>query len=142
MEKLAIIGNITADAVIRDVNGKHVINFNVAVNKKYTNKDGQKIEKATFYKCAIWRDNTTIAQYIKKGDRIYVEGNPEVETYQNKNGETIANIKINIRGEVVLLGDARKKENETTESAPSQEASHEAENVLVPNAGGNDDLPF
>lgn len=136
MKKLSIIGNITADAVIRDVNSKKVINFSVAVNEKYTDKNGQKVEKATtFFKCAIWRDNTNIAQYIRKGDKIFIEGSPEVETYQNKNGETVANIKINVR-EVELLGGNVKPKTETQENNNSHS---ETEEFL---SGANNDLPF
>lgn len=136
MEKLSIIGNITADAVIREVNGKHVINFNLAVNKKFE-KNGQKIEKVTFYKCAIWRDNTSIAQYIKKGDKLFVEGLPEVETYQNKNGETVAHIKINVYT-VELLGGNRKSESNQQESTAVGSENNDGPLVPTPDS----DLPF
>lgn len=137
MEKLLIIGNITADAVIRDVNGKRVINFNIAVNKKFQDKNGQKIEKVTFYKCAIWRDNTTIAQYIRKGDKICVEGTPEIEIYQNKNNETVGNIKINVHT-VELLGANRKNETNNQEQPAAVEAGNNDILVPIPDS----DLPF
>lgn len=141
MKKLTIIGNVTADAVVREVSNKKVINFTVAVNEKFL-QNGVKVEKASFFKCAQWGDNTNIAQYIKKGDKIYVEGIPDIEMYDNKEGQKVANIKITVR-QIELLG-AKKAENgtpNTNGSTVAAPASTVAENnTLVPTP--DDDLPF
>ncbi len=131
MKKISIIGNVTKDAEVRAFEGgKSVINFDVAVNERYKDKSGQKVERTSFFRCSKWAENTTIAQYIIKGTKLYVEGLPEADAYINKEGKAVGNIKINVR-EIEFLGSAKK--TETGGSSP-------AEDSLVPST--NDDLPF
>jgi hypothetical protein len=73
MQKLILTGHVGNDATIADLqSGKQVINFNVAVTEKY--KDREPV--TTWYKCAWFINNASIAQYIKKGTKVLVEGNP------------------------------------------------------------------
>lgn len=131
MKKISIIGNVTKDAEVRAFEGgKSVINFDVAVNERYKDKNGQKQERTTFIRCAMWREVTTIAQYITKGTKIYVEGSPDADAYMNKEGKAVGNIKINVR-ELEFLGGAKKTETGAGSSAEDVHAT-----------AANDDLPF
>ena len=131
MKKISIIGNVTKDAEIRAFEGgRSVINFDVAVNERYKDKNGQKQERTSFIRCAMWREVTTIAQYITKGTKLYVEGSPDADAYVNKEGKAVGNLKINVR-EIEFLGGAKKTESGSGSSP---------EDISVPSA--NDDLPF
>jgi single-strand DNA-binding protein len=132
MKKTTIIGNITKDAEIRAFEGgRSVINFDVAVNERYKDRNGQKQERTTYVRCAMWRENTSIAQYLTKGTKIYVEGSPDADAYINKEGKAVGNLKINVR-EIEFLGSAKKAEPGTPSSQPEEN--------FTPAAG--DDLPF
>jgi single-strand DNA-binding protein len=131
MKKISIIGNVTKDAEIRAFEGgRSVINFDVAVNERFKDKNGQKQERTSYVRCAMWRENTTLAQYITKGTKLYVEGSPDADAYVNKEGKAVGNLKINVR-EIEFLGSAKKSE---PGSGPS------SEDALAPST--NDDLPF
>lgn len=131
MKKIQIIGNVTKDAEVRAFEGgRSVINFDVAVNERFKDRNGQKQERTSYIRCAMWREVTTIAQYITKGTKVYVEGSPDVEAYTNKEGKAVGSLKINVR-EMEFLGSAKK-----TDSGSG--SSHEES--LAPSA--NDDLPF
>lgn len=131
MKKIQIIGNVTKDAEVRSFEGgRSVINFDVAVNERFKDRNGQKQERTSYIRCAMWRDITTIAQYITKGTKVYVEGSPDVEAYTNKEGKAVGALKINVR-EMEFLGGARKE---------SGSGSSSSEDILTPSA--NDDLPF
>lgn len=133
MKKISIIGNVTRDAVVRDAGTRKAIGFGVAVNERFKDKNNVQQEKTTFFNCTIWRnESAAIAQYITKGTKVFVEGNPEVETYERE-GKTVASIKINVR-DIELLGS--KPKTETTEPG-----SAEAEEPL-PAPAQEDDLPF
>lgn len=132
MRKMQIIGNVTKDAEVRDANGKKVINFSIAVNEKYKDRSGVKQEKTFFYNCVDWRERTTIAEYITKGTKVYVDGTPEIEKYQNKEGETVTNIKITVR-DIELLGGGKKSE------AQDQSMLNES---FIPESNDGSDLPF
>ena len=134
MKKIQIIGNVTKDAEIRSFEGgRSVINFDVAVNERFKDRNGQKQERTSYIRCAMWRENTSIAQYITKGTKLYVEGVPEADAYVNKEGKAVGNVRINVR-EIEFLGGARR----TEESGPLPESSPDN----IGSSGDKDDLPF
>lgn len=50
-----IVGRITKNAEIKTLaNNRQVVNFSVAVNDYYKNKQGEKIDQTTFFNCAYW----------------------------------------------------------------------------------------
>jgi len=85
MKKISIIGNVTKDAEVRAFEGgRSVINFDVAVNERFKDRNGQKQERTSYIRCAMWREVTTIAQYITKGTKLYVEGSLLIQKHTLK----------------------------------------------------------
>ena len=82
-EKHVIMGNLGREPEMRYTPaGVPVTDFSVAVNKRYTNKDGERIERTTWYKVTCWRKLAeTCAQYLKKGRTVIVEGDLTAEAY-------------------------------------------------------------
>ena len=103
MIKLQIIGHLGTDCTTNEVNGRTVINFPVAHSEKYKDSQGNQVEKTTWVKCAYWTDRPAIAQYLKKGQLVYAEGNPEAEGYLNKENQNAASLKMNVF-RIQLLG--------------------------------------
>jgi single-strand DNA-binding protein len=89
MLKIQLIGRLGQDSIVNDVNGKKVVNFSVAHTEKYKNNQGGEVNKTTWVSCAYWTDKLNIANYLKKGTSVYVEGKPEVKTYTDKNSGNI-----------------------------------------------------
>jgi single-strand DNA-binding protein len=110
MIKLQIIGNLGADCIQKEVNGKNVINFNVAHSEKYKDGNGNLVEKTTWVNCAYWSDKTTIAQYLLKGQMVYAEGTPEAEGYTNKDGNVAATMRLRVMN-IQLLGSKADNHN-------------------------------
>ncbi len=99
MIKLQVIGNVGRDAEIHDVNGKKSINFTVASNKAYTDGDGNRVEKTTWVSCTMWRDqnqSTKVAEFIKKGSKIFVEGSPEIKMYKDSDNKTQSSLNLTV----------------------------------------------
>ena len=117
MIKLQIIGHLGGDCTTNEVNGKNVINFNVAHSEKYKDSQGNLVEKTIWVKCAYWTDRTAIAQYLKKGQLIYAEGTPEAEGYLNKDNQNAASLKMRVF-QVQLLG-SRNDQQEGPGQPPS-----------------------
>jgi len=103
MIKLQVIGNLGKDCVTNAVNGKNVINFNVAHTEKFRDAQGNQKDKTIWIECAYWTDRTGIAPYLRKGTQVYVEGSPEVRTYQKTDGTTAASLTLRVFS-VQLLG--------------------------------------
>jgi single-strand DNA-binding protein len=103
MIKLQVIGNLGKDCVTNTVNGKSVINFNVAHTEKFRDAQGNQKDKTIWVECAYWTDKTAIAPYLRKGTQVYVDGSPEVRTYPKNDGTTAASLTLRVSS-VQLLG--------------------------------------
>jgi len=146
MKKITIIGNITRDAEIRDFSNRKAINFSVAVNESYKDSNGTKVEKSSFFNCTLWRENTTIATYLKKGVKVYIEGdNFDSEYYQNKEGEIKSSIKITVN-RLELLSTSQNQTQQTqpaqTQQKPAQQNQGYNQNTISSSTFSDDDLPF
>lgn len=140
MKKIQIIGNVTKDAEVRSVSGsKSVINFDVAVNERWKDRNGVKQERVSYIRCALWRDNTAIAQYITKGTKVFVEGAPDVDSYVNKEGKAVGNVKIIVR-ELEFLGGGRSQQSSAAPQKEEHGGPSFGDEALAP--AQNDDLPF
>ncbi len=103
MIKLQIIGNLGKDCIVKEVNGKNVINFSVAHTERYKDAQGNQKERTTWVECAYWTDKTAVAQYLTKGKTVYAEGSPEADAYTNKEGQVAATLRMRVQA-VQLLG--------------------------------------
>jgi len=121
MIKLQVIGNLGKDCVVNSVNGKSVMNFNVAHTEKYKNSSGVQQEKTIWVECAYWTERTGISSYLKKGTQVYVEGTPEVRTYTTQDGRHGASLSIRVQN-VQLLGN---KPSDSSGSSEGMHADHE-----------------
>jgi single-strand DNA-binding protein len=105
LNKAMLIGNVGQDPEIRTIpSGARVAQFSVATSRRWNDKSGQQQEKTEWHRIVAWEKLVEIIErYVKKGDRIYVEGEIEYRQYQDKDGVTKYTTEIRAR-EVVLLG--------------------------------------
>jgi single-strand DNA-binding protein len=156
MIKLQVIGNLGKDAITNQVNGKTVINFTVAHTEKYRDSSGMQKEKTIWVDCAYWTDRVNIVPYLKKGTQVYVEGQPDIRTYQTQDGRQNAVITLRIQN-VQLLGNRSQDNSQSpsnayqaqaasnTYSAPSSmssNADYSGGGAMEMDSKESDDLPF
>jgi single-strand DNA-binding protein len=142
MIKLQIIGHLGGDCTTNEVNGRTVINFTVAHSEKYRDSQGNQIEKTTWVKCAYWTDKTAIAQYLKKGQLVYAEGNPEAEGYLNKDNQNAASLKMNVF-RIQLLGSKNDNSGNPEQNTNYRPAANKTTSQPVAETEEPaDDLPF
>ena len=144
MIKLQIVGNLGADCIQKEVNGKTVINFNVAHTEKFKDAQGNLKERTVWVNCAYWTDRTAVAQYLKKGKQVYVEGSPEAEAYTNKENQPAATLRMRVR-DLQLLGgniDGSQGNSNTSSSSSSSSYSNTNTRVTADVEEAADDLPF
>jgi single-strand DNA-binding protein len=144
MIKLQVIGNLGKDCVTNLVNGKNVINFNVANTEKFRDAQGNQKEKTVWVDCAYWTDKTAIAPYLKKGTQVYAEGVPDLRTYQKTDGTQGVSLTLRVQS-VQLLGSRNTNdgagygnENQGQASSGSMSGIPSPGEVSAP----VDDLPF
>lgn len=83
-----IYGNLTRDPELRSLpSGVKTVSFSVATNRVWTDKDGSKQEETEFHNVVgFGKQAEIIAQYMKKGSAIYVEGRMQTRSWE-KDGE-------------------------------------------------------
>jgi single-strand DNA-binding protein len=146
MIKLQVIGNLGKDCVTNTVNGKNVINFNVAHTEKFKDSQGNQKDKTIWVECAYWTDRTGIAPYLKKGTQVYAEGTPEVRTYTKTDGTAGTSLTLRVVS-VQLLGSKTTGDYSgisSPETAAQAAVSAPSRNVPSPSdiTEPIDDLPF
>ena len=100
MLKIILTGALGSDATVKDVGSKKAINFNVAVSMDYKDHDGNKVEKTEWVKAVIWKNkdrSTTIAEYLKKGRKVLIEGVPGSEAYRTKDDEIRSSLHVLVK---------------------------------------------
>src|SRR5688572_8192311 len=105
-----LIGNLGADPEVRSTaNGSRVATLSVATSRQWNNQAGEKQEKTQWHRVVMWNNNkgTGLAdfaeKYLKKGDRVYVEGEIEYRTWEDREGKTRYTTEIKAR-EVMMVG--------------------------------------
>jgi single-strand DNA-binding protein len=102
--KLIIVGNLGQDPELRYTpSGQAVTNFSVAVNRSWTDNQGEVHEETTWYRIAAWgKQAETCNQYLSKGRQVLVEGrlvvDPETggpRVWLDNNGKPRASFEIN-----------------------------------------------
>lgn len=143
MIKLQIIGNLGKDCIVKEINGKHVINFSVAHTERFKDAQGNQKERTTWVECAYWTDRTAIAPYLTKGTSVYAEGSPEADAYTNKEGQAAATLRMRVQN-IQLLGGNKdnqgSNQGNVSNAGMSTAPVVKTESVNAPAAV--DDLPF
>ncbi len=84
--KVILAGNLTRDPELRYTpKGTAVAKIGLAVNRSWTGEDGQKKEEVNFIDVEAWgRQGEVIAQYMKKGRPLLVEGRLKLDSWEDK----------------------------------------------------------
>jgi single-strand DNA-binding protein len=143
MIKLQVIGNLGKDCIVKEVNGKNVINFSVAHTERYKDGQGNQKERTTWVECAYWTDKTAVAQYLTKGKTVYAEGSPEADAYTNKEGQVASTLRMRVQS-LQLLGGGNSEGQGSHQGNVSQAGatSAPAMRTAPSNVSVDDDLPF
>jgi single-strand DNA-binding protein len=85
--KVILAGNLTRDPELRYTpKGSAVVKFGLAVNRTWKNESGETKEEVTFIDVEAWgRQAEVIAQYMRKGRPLLVEGRLRLDTWEDKN---------------------------------------------------------
>ena len=100
MLKLILSGTLGKDAEVKDLGQSKVINFDVAVTMDYKSSEGKKVERTEWVRATMWRNekqSTKIADYLKQGKKVLIEGTPGSEGFKNKEVTIKATLNVNVK---------------------------------------------
>ena len=126
VNKVILVGNVGRDPdVATTATGTKVAHLSLATSRRVPRNDGYE-ERTTWHRLTLWDRLAQIAEdYIRKGDRLYVEGRMEYDSFE-KNGVTILTAEGHVR-ELVLLGTPNGRADAAAANLP--EGEEEAEEV-------------
>jgi len=123
-----ITGRLTRDAEVCTTSQlKQVVNFSVAINDSYRNKQGERIEQTTYFDCSYWI-TPNVAKILTKGSLVELSGRVTARAWTGNDGEAHAGLNFHT-SQIKLHGGGKKSE---TVQATVETATKKTE----------DDLPF
>src|SRR3990167_1174286 len=119
LNKAMIIGNLTRDPEVRTTpSGQTVTSFSVATNLIWTNPQGEKQKKAEFHNIVAWRRLGEIcAQYLKKGNKVYIEGRLQTRDWEGQDG--VKRYRTEIIAENMIMLDTKGAATGRSETPPA-----------------------
>ncbi len=141
VNKAIIIGNLGSDPEIRTISsGSRVTTLSVATNRRWTSSTGEMQEETQWHRVVAWNKLAEIAeQYLKKGDRIFVEGRIQYRQWEDQNGQKRYSTEI-VALDLVMLG-GRGEGAFEMQKAPTN-GGEEYDDFPAESLEEGDDLPF
>ncbi|HCY18096.1 MAG: Single-stranded DNA-binding protein [Candidatus Nomurabacteria bacterium GW2011_GWF2_35_12] len=149
LNKAIVIGNLTRDPELRSLpSGIKVCSFSLATNRVWKDKNGARQESADYHNVVVFgRQAETVAQYMKKGSSILVEGRMQTRSWEDKtSGEK------KYRTEIVAdrtqfgpksSGTNASVQSTNSEKISSEKNSEEIDTIEYPEENINpEDIPF
>ncbi|MFZ6036549.1 MAG: single-stranded DNA-binding protein [Patescibacteria group bacterium] len=134
LNKAQVIGNLAVDPEIRSLpSGQSVASFRVATSHRWVDaKSKQRQESTEFLPVVAWgRLGEVVGKYLKKGDRIYLDGRIHTRNWQGKDQQKHYRTEI-IMENLVMLGGAKKKSEEETNKVNDEIVVEEIDVNKVP----------
>lgn len=129
MNKIFASGRLTADPVVKTINGSTCAEFTLASDTRVKKQDGEKL--ANFWRCTAWRQLAELcSNYLHKGDKISIVGDVALRPYTDTKGNERISPDVTVSD---LEFGEKKSTNGNRVQAPT----------AAPMPGGSsDDLPF
>ena len=147
LNKVMLIGNLGADPVIRQTqDGKRLAQLSLATSESWKDKStGEKKEKTSWHRIVIFNDGLAgvVESYLKKGSKIFVEGQLQTRKYNDSNGVEKYTTEVvlgNYNGNLTML-DSRGAGDSSISSEP--EMNQDMQQSSAPDdLDIDDEIPF
>ena len=158
LNKCMIIGNLGRDPEMRYTpGGQAVTQFSVATNRNFRDQQGEWQSETEWFRVVVWGDQgERVAEYLRKGHKVYVEGRLQTRQWEDQSGnkryttELIANRVTSLErrdreGEPPFPGDAPADPSSGSGGSGSSQGgpgSGSSSSGTTSSAEDFDDLPF
>lgn len=145
MNNTSLVGRLTKDVDLRYTqNGKAVGNFTLAVNRPFTDQQGNR--EADFINCVIWgKQAENLANYMNKGNQVGVTGRIQTRTFEGQDGKTV--FVTEVVAEQAIFLESKKSNEQPTNNTKNNQSDDSSKSDPFKNNGepidiSDDDLPF
>ena len=142
VNKVILLGNVGKDPDVRHLDKDiTVANFTLATSESYTSRNGEKVTTTEWHNIVVWRGLAKVVeQYVKKGDRLYLEGRIRTRSWDDKEGNKRYTTEIYVDN-MEMLGGSRSGNSVTPQSSQPESQSGQVQEPEYKNSE-EDDLPF
>lgn len=153
MNNISIVGRLTRDVDLKySQNGVAHAGFTVAVNRPFKNQQGE--YEADFIRCKAFKERAeTLANYVKKGQQIAINGRLQTGSYQNQEGATVYTSDVMVDQFTFISDGSRgnqqgnnqnyqQQNNQSYQQNTQQQQNNAFENDGQAISIQDDDLPF
>jgi len=116
LNKVFLIGNLTRDIDLKYTSsGKAVANFGIAVNRAYTDANGERVEDACFVDIVAWdRLAEVCGDYLSKGRPVFIEGRLQYRSWEAEDGGKKSKLEV-VAQNIQFLGGKTDSETPSPE---------------------------
>lgn len=147
LNNIQIIGNLGSAVEMRCLNGNNsqVVNFSVAVNERWKNREGEPQERTTWLRIVAFNGlGQVCADYLVKGSAVYVEGRLQIRTYEDNGGNERTSVEV-VASKIRFLGNGSNNGDEKPPT-PGQPKTRKGQPSAPPGdfdqPANSDDCPF
>lgn len=148
LNKVMLIGNVGKDPEIRSFqNGGSVANLSLATSESWRDKTtGERKERTQWHRIAVFNEGIVkvIEKYVKKGDKLFIEGQLETRKWTDNSGQEKYAIEVVLRpfhGQLTMLSDNRRR-GDGGDSDDHGEREPAPGGIKPPREILDDDIPF
>ncbi len=153
VNKVILLGNLGRDPEIRSMqSGKKMASFSIATSKRWKDRSTQEQkENTSWHNIVVFNEGLVdvIEKYIKKGSKIYVEGELSTRKYQDKDGNDKYTTEVVLQGynSTLTMLDSRNSGSASIEEAPNSSSSDSKlkdsfDSQVSDSQDLDDDIPF
>ncbi len=156
LNKVMLIGRLGKDPELKyAANGTPVTNFTMATDESYTDREGNRVDKAEWHRVVVFsRQAENVANYLRKGSLAYIEGSLQTRDWEDQNGQKRYTTEIKAQRVQFLDPKGRGAEDAPRQSGGGQAQRGGAQQDAGPSsnedygpafpseASGMDEVPF
>ncbi|MEK7519640.1 MAG: single-stranded DNA-binding protein [Patescibacteria group bacterium] len=139
LNKVMLLGNLTRDPESRTTpSGQTVTTFGIATNRFFMDSQKQRQQKVEFHNIVAWgRLGEICAQYLKKGQLVFIEGRIETRSWEGTDG--VKKFRTEIIAESMQMG---PKMGSSASSAPAAQKEDDTQSFPADDEIEVKDIPF
>ncbi|MCS6105640.1 single-stranded DNA-binding protein [Clostridium botulinum] len=137
INRVVLVGRLTRDPELRyTANGAAVASFTVAVNRQFTNSQGER--EADFINCVIWRKAAeNFSNFTKKGSLVGIDGRLQTRNYENQQGQRVYVTEIVVENFSLLESRAESEKRNAGNNNSNQGSNYNNSNQSNQSPFGN-----
>lgn len=137
VNKVIILGNLGADPEVRDLpSGQKVVNLRVATSEQWTDRaSSEKRERTEWHTVSVFEQNAAqyAQNYLRKGNKVYIEGRVETRKWQAQSGEDRYSTEIivnQIGGKLIGLSDRQEARGDQSYAYTQTKQAPEIDDII------------